>query len=894
MPDWFDRRFAPGIPTRPPTLASLLRGVVPEASAAIRRAQAVVPGVPNTLRPNDDDVAAAVASGDPLPEVEFGLHIVGRDDVWRVARVSITEAISEYYEIDLELVASASLAEPPPTLFAGATLTLSRRLGARRSFHGYVRRVEDRGYDAQQHVVRVVLVPELWSLTRRTDSRIFQNMDVLAIVRQVLRDADLYRDRLRVEAPATLRVREQCVQYQETDYSFIRRLLAEEGVAFFFDDSSEHQVLVLVADTRHLRSPSGGCPRVPYASDAVAASVETVRRLAVVQQGGPDGVLLIDYDHTSPDSQDFTRGSFPRPFGTRWIVYEHPAEVAVRDSSGGASRHYPNRLAEIHMEETYTGRHKLAVTANATLLCAGTEFELFDTPSGAYDKRWLVTRVRHEGRAPEVLRGGAQRAAANREDRYHCEAELYDAHRAWRPPRVTPRPRIHGAQTAVVVGPEGEEIYTDDLGRIKVSFHWDYRSNRDEHSSCWVRVAQMWAGGQWGTQFVPRVGMEVVVSFLDGNPDRPLVTGCVNNATHVPSFSMPNEKTRSGFRTLSSPGGGGFNELSFSDVRDAEQVYLHAQRDHDEVVLRNHTALVGVDEHTRVGHDQRIEVGNDRTEIVGGDRTERVAGEQVERIGGSSEARIEGDHTVRVMGTQYTTSLDAHGLVRRDAYRDVLGSDHCKVQGASRLFVKGDASTRMEGNCTTVVGKHDAPRTYVVHAEGRAVIQSSELTEISSEKELVLRVGATRIRITEERIELTGKSGITLRSGSTVVELTPEQARVRSPGKAIVSASEVDIVTDGAQVKLTDEVKIKGTKVKLNPPSSGGETDAAPKPPKPTRLALKDQEGRPLANQRFVIRLADGAEVAGVLDHEGKAEVEVEGGGAAKVFFPDVSETRSV
>ena len=567
-------------------------------------------------------------------------------------------------------------------------------------------------------------------------------------------------------------------------------------------------------------------------------------------------------------------------------AYHHRGEYEKPEVTGARAQ----TTLEQHRRKFIEG----AGTSSSRRLYPGARFRLVSDSGSLLAGEYTVTRVEHEGRTPELVKvlsqiegteGDTQQSYANR-------FECVPAKVPFRPKR--PKPVLRQVvESATVVGPAGEEIYTDELGRIKVQFHWDLEGARNENSSCWIRVAHAWSGAGWGTQFIPRIGMEVLVTFLNGDQDCPVVTGCVYNGTHPPPFAVPGDKTRSGLRTQSSLGGDGFNELSFEDLKNAEQIYMHAQRDHDEVIERNHTARVGVDETKDVGHDQRLQVGNDRTEIVGGTRRERVALDQIEHIGGNSEETIEQDQTVRVTGAQYTVSLDAHRTVNRNATRVVGGNDRCEVTGMANTLVKDDLTTRVNGNCTTVVGKHDAKRTYIVHAEGRAIVQSSDLTEIASEKELILRVGATRMRITEERIELTGKSGLTVRSGNTVIEVTPEKARIRSKGKAIVSAESINILTDGAQVKLSDDVKITGSSVKLNPPKTDSEKDDDPKPPKPTKLDLKDQDGRPLANQRFVIHMDDGSEIAGVLDHEGRCELEIEGGGEAKVTFPEVSDVKS-
>jgi len=943
--------------------------------------------------------ALANEPGDALFNFEAGTAF---DRSFTVVSVRGHEAISKLFRFEVTVLLDADEDPSGELLQKPARMTFRSGDEAVRTVRGIVGAIEPtsaRLFDGRR-AWRFKLVPRMWLLKHRVTSRIFQDLSVPEIISTVLEGVGLAGN---WKLLRTYPVRNYCVQYQESDYAFVKRLLAEEGIFYYFDQPGDLADALtggsLVGAATNLANSAlsgdvssalgslaaftGVSETVVFADDplsyavisdgtaapsvsvdlsvgldglsaSASASLASARALTVrdhvtqspsdddVFRAGvrhavkPERTLLRDYDFHRPllelRSSAALKGTLGVSVGgltveadlggsvgdavggavgalggaaagdlagavtntlanavglggTELRTYHHRSEYEAPEVSKGRAR----TVLEQHRRKSITGTG----TSSSRRLFPGARFRLESDSGSLLAGEYTLTAVEHEGHVPELSQqlaavegteGVTQQSYANR-------FECVPAKVAFRPKR--PKPVLRQViESATVVGPAGEEIYTDSLGRIKVQFHWDLDGARNEQSSCWMRVLHSWGGAGWGTQFIPRIGMEVMVSFVYGDQDAPLVIGSVYNGTHPFPFNVPGDKTRSGIRTQSSLGGEGFNELSFEDAKNAEQVYLHAQRDLDEVVERDHTLRVGRDETMAIGRHQSLHVGGDQSERIDGSHRARIGVDHSARVDGNRETSVGQDETLRVEGNRYTVSTNDDQMVTENLTTRVGGRERREVVGTGDLVVKDDLTTRVNGNCTTVVGKHDAKRTYVVHAEGRAVLQSSDLTEIASEKELILRVGASRIRITEERIEFSGKAGLTLRSGNTVVQVTPEKARVRSKGKVVVSADSVNILTDGAQVKLSDEVKITGSKVKLNPPKTDTEKDDEPKPPEVTKIDLKDQEGRPLANQRFVIHLGDGSEIAGVLDHEGRSELEIEGSDA-KITFPEVSEVKS-
>lgn len=496
----------------------------------------------------------------------------------------------------------------------------------------------------------------------------------------------------------------------------------------------------------------------------------------------------------------------------------------------------------------------------------GHAFLLEDHPIAAANVPWVVTGVRHRGR-------GTPPSAGQPYVIYENTFEVVPHTVAYLPKRPKRR-RSLSSLTATVVGPPGEEIHTDDLGQIKVHFHWDREGGRDEHSSCWIRTVQTWGGVGWGTQFIPRVGMEVLVSFEGGDPDKPIVSGCVYNATHPPSFALPKQKTRSGIKTSSTPGNRGSNELSFEDAAGGEQIYVHAQRDLDEVVERNHTVTVRGDEALDVVGNRVDEVeGNVREKVTGkkethvlGDASDEVSGNRIALVSGNEDQRVSGDYALR--------------LERREE-RDV-------AKNANHRYAD-DLTVKVSGCKTVVVGKHDAKRSLLLHAEGTATLSSTDVTEIVAEKELVLRCGKSMLRITPEKIEIVS-GAFSGDGGGSTLSMDDNGMILAAKKEARVLSDKLVVVSEGASMSMGQEIKLDGKKILMNSPDKAEDPPPA-EPAKTSKIELTDQDGRPLAHERYLLVLEDGTERSGVLDKDGKAEIQVEQSG--KIYFPDMSKVEA-
>ncbi|MBD1555245.1 type VI secretion system tip protein VgrG, partial [Pseudomonas typographi] len=440
----------------------------------------------------------------------------------------------------------------------------------------------------------LTLAPTLAYLAYRSNQRIFQQRSVPQIVAQVLSEHGIlatthHRFQL---GPTAYPQREYCVQYGETDLHFVQRLCEEEGIHYHFQHSPGGHMLVF----SDALEPLPRLAPLPYHPDT-----GQVTEQPVIKHFGAG--LHPHTRHTARRDYDFQRpgvameaeyhGDHPadRTLQPQWEDYAYPGRFTERDRG--------KLLAKRALERHRQGGEQANGNSDAALLASGHYLELAEHPVKAWNQQWLLTEVHHEGKQPQVLEESTPdgtAAAGGFQQGYRNRFRAIPRGTPYRPPLAHPKPRLLGSQTATVTGPEGEEIHCDRYGRVKVQFHWDRDGQGDDKTSCWVRVASAWAGDRYGAIALPRVGMEVLVSFLEGDPDQPLVAGCLYHAAHEPPYDLPANKTRSVFKTLSSPGGEGYNELRVEDRAGAEQLYIHAQRDWAQNIEH--------DQHIRVGHER--------------------------------------------------------------------------------------------------------------------------------------------------------------------------------------------------------------------------------------------------------------------------------------------------
>ncbi|MFM7203010.1 MAG: type VI secretion system tip protein TssI/VgrG [Myxococcota bacterium] len=490
--------------------------------------------------------------------------------------------------------------EPEEYLGQAALLTLNG-LSTPRLVHGMIERFELLLIGRRFTHYRAVLVPSIAPLQLRQQSRIFQQLSTPDIVQKVLKEAGIPGDGIELLLEGQYPARDYCVQYQESDLRFISRLLEEEGIFYYFRHEPDRDVMVLGDDPQSL----GGleAPSVVTFRDESRSTALQEEHLFLLQSSArlrAGTFSLKDYKFVQPNLD--LNATHSGELSPELEVYTWPGEYV--DPALG------QRLARVRAEEALAQRHQLRAVGTCRFLQPGHVFTVIYHPRADFNRPYLPLHLHHEAEQPGVLEeeeGTEQRL----QTRYRCQLRLISAETVFRPPRVTPRPVIPGVQSAFVVGPGGEEIYTDAHGRVKVQFHWDRQGKRNEQSSCWIRVSHPWAGAGFGAVFLPRVGQEVLVQFLEGDPDRPVLVGRVFNGATPHPYALPSDKTISTLKTRSSPGGKGFNELRFEDKSGKEEVFLHAQRDFNELIRANHARQVGGHSDTTVKKHIRLRSTSD-------------------------------------------------------------------------------------------------------------------------------------------------------------------------------------------------------------------------------------------------------------------------------------------
>ena len=747
------------------------------------------------------------------------------------------EAISRPFSFEIVVAASAAVddgAIEADLLGAPACLLMRAGTSAPRFVRGVVAAVTAQSAaPGQRAVYRLRIVPNLWLLKKRTTSRIFQDLTVPAIVAAVLDESGV---KYALRLLGTYRRRTYCVQYRETDFAFVERLLAEEGIFYTFDHGGAEAATEITAlsDTARLYPTIAGEPKLAYRPHAGAAGMAIgehhVQRFELRRSLRSTSALRRGYDFRRPSFDLLAEAKIAASTAgepKRGEVYEHheeDEEPNIRPDTVAAE-------LEQHRADMVVGEG----TSGCRRVVPGTRFVLGDHDIGRLDREYVVTEVKHQGCAPGLVKAGV----AVYENTFKCAPSTVVAR-----PRRPARSVQQVTETAVVVGPQGQEIHTDEHGRVKVQFHWDREGKHNENSSCWIRVAQTWAGSGWGFQFIPRVGMEVVVSFLGGDTDRPLVTGCLYNGLNNVPFPLPGNKTRSGLVTRSTPDGRAGNELWFEDAKGKEQIFLHGERDFLENVVRDHEGSVGRDQRERVTRHSVEEVGGNRTVDVGGTLREGVRGNRVSRCDG-------------------------------DSFETISGRLSQTIGGSAGIVIEGDRTVHVTGNSDSIVGQPGKEHFNNLFVHGDHILGASDAIKLRADKSIVLQCGESVLEIGPDGIRLRGK--IIDLTGSESASMTEAGPALRLGKEGELVAETLRLFSSEASLILDKEAKLKGKQVKLNcddEQPSGKDADKLVIEKKPFKLKLSDAEYGVYAGKTYHL-LVDGATFEGTTDGDGVVDKQI-------------------
>jgi type VI secretion system secreted protein VgrG len=795
-------------------------------------------------------LSVQVDSGDPLDVREF----------------SVRERISSLFEIDLVALSPDADLDFDAVVGRRASFRVLGELGAEapvRLWTGICKHlqqiaVEDTGLTTYE----LTIVPALWLATQRRNHRMFQQMSELEIARALLEEWGTTPD-LRISG--RYKKREYRVQYGESDFAFVSRMLEQAGISFFFEQGETETRLVL-SDAPEAAAPR---PPIPFRDRPTVADREHVTDLRVGQQVRPGRYTLRDHDTRLPPSYPLVATAEAPGAGLEarlerfhyapgaFLFGTDLGEDTPHADDRGKSRTDENEgraLAQKRLQAKRGSARTCTFATNALDLAPGVVLSVLDHPRAdlGAGKRLFVVESALSG-------------TVSREWTHRCEARPADL--PFRPPLSTPRPKVSGVESATVVGPPGEEIHTDELGRVRVHFHWDRESAMDHRSSCWIPVSQPWGGSGYGGSNLPRVGQEVLIDFLGGDPDRPVIVGRLYTGLQKTPYKLPDNKTQSGWKSSSSPQTGGYNEIMFEDAAGRELVRMQAERDlhklvkNDENVTigNNRTKLVKNDDAFTVGNnrvkvvqndedvtignnrtkrvqvDDALTVGNDRTKVVqrdervsiGNNRTKAVENDETVTIGNDHTRTVENDETVTI-GNDHTRSVAKNEIlsIGQDLLKTVMANAR-EVTGMSRSVVVGVSQSTQVGMIhSTTVGESFVVR---VSPPGEAMSLGSVTRTLLKQNYVEVGTdGGATVTWDDRTVVITSGTGVTVTvSDTTNLDLDPPppdaKKIVLDTGAGAKIALEGGKITmtaaEGIEIEAKDgDTLIKGSpKVKINP-----------------------------------------------------------------------------
>jgi type VI secretion system secreted protein VgrG len=687
------------------------------------------------------------------------------DDVLLLRRFSGVEGMSRLFHFDLDLLSHNGSINPQDIVGDNISICIQPEGEPQRFFNGFVKSFQYLGLERRGlYAYKAEVVPWFWFLSKRTDCRVYQNQTVQEIVESIFNELGFsdYVFALVEQHPKL----EYCVQYNESDLDFISRLLEHEGIYYFIEHQPDKNILHLSDDASHYSDLE---PEVLEHSSGMRQTYQ-IRLWQHLYQYCSGAYAQTDFDfekfnqslltETSTTLRLKNNSSFPR--------FEFPG--CYRENELGRA------LTKLRMQQEEMNYERVSAASNIHMLEVGKKFILkSDENEADHNKMYVITEIHHNAYDPSYMESESD------DPPYTNQFVCLPSSTTFRPACVTPKPRIDGVQTAVVVGKAGDEIYTDKYGRIKLQFHWDRYGAKDETSSCWVRVATQWAGNKWGSVTIPRVGQEVVVTFVNGDPDQPLVIGSVYNSAHMPPYPLPDNKSMMGMKSRSSKGGDGgtYNELVIDDKKDSEEFRINAQKnynmkvgkDSSTHVLNNHTGKIDGNSDTTVqGNTTHKTQGNDSF-TVSGNRSATVGGNQDSTIGGNATETVAGDQTNSIGGNTSTT---------------VGGNDSVSISSNQEYVVGASQSISVGANQGINVGANQT-----IQVGGK-----QEISAMAQEVSIMTSANMSALQISQ-----TGQTGINLSVGAASISMTPASITL-SVGPSSITISMATVMVAGPIVKL--------------------------------------------------------------------------------------------
>ncbi|HSC69463.1 MAG TPA: type VI secretion system tip protein TssI/VgrG [Cellvibrio sp.] len=690
-------------------------------------------------------------------------------DVFLLRKLQATEAFSQLFSIDVDLLSYDGNIRAENIVGTHIATFIGTNSLQPRPLNGFVKSFAYTGLEKRGlYGYKAELVPWLWFLDKRTNCRIFQNQTLQQIIEAVFGElgfSDFNFSLIETHLPF-----EYCVQYQESDFHFISRMLEQEGLFYFFEHKADKHIL--------------------HIADNSAAFVFLDEKVIEHSSGSRTKDFINAWQHRFQYcSGAFAQTDYNFENANLSLLTETPTSIKLSNNSALERFEFPGNYTEsqrgqnltrIRMQQEEAGYQAVSAASDLHLLEVGKKFKLRSDEAAADDKKnFVVAEIRHEAFEGSYL-DESNKAEAGGESRYQNYFVCIPEEVTYRPPLRTTKPRIDGVQTAMVVGKPGDEIYTDKYGRIKLQFYWDRYGKKNETSSCWVRVATLWAGTKWGTLNIPRVGQEVVVTFVNGDPDQPLVIGSVYNSTHMPPVGLPEGKNYAGMKSRSvKAGAGSFNEFSLDDSNGSEQVKLHAQKDYNTTV------------------------GNNLTSSVTADASYNVDGNSSSTIGGNSSLAVQGNESASVQGNQdYSVQGNRSGTVAGNLTENTSGKAEASVGASDSRNVGTNQDITIGANQTLTVG---ANQTISVSANQETTVSGNQSIGVTGKQDisaLAQNVSiSTSAKTSATTVSIDGSASISLSVGGANITLDPASITL-SMGASSVKIDAMGVTVVGPMVKL--------------------------------------------------------------------------------------------
>jgi type VI secretion system secreted protein VgrG len=708
-------------------------------------------------------------------------------DVLLLRGFSGQEAISRLFTLELDLLSTDPDIKFEDIIGKRASIRVTLGKDKERYFNGFITRFMQTGSDRGLANYRATMVPWLWFLSRTADCRIFQNKSVPDIIQQIFKELGFHDVKTAFNKKEKYEPDDYCVQYRETDFNFVSRLMEQYGIFYFFKHEQDKHTLIMADDP----SACQPCPEQPAAkwepqgSAALAEDVITSLQCERTFRCGKYAVTDYNFETPSTSLLAETKTTIQVGGNGKYEIYDYPGEY-LKKAEG-------ERLAKVRMEEEEAQHCVVSGSSSCRAFCSGYRFDLKEYIRQDMNTAYLLTSVQHSASVGSTYTTGG----AGEED-YSNSFTCIPHKVPFRPPQITPKPMVQGPQTAVVVGPKGEEIYTDKYGRVKVQFHWDREGKKDEKSSCWIRVAQNWAGKQWGVVFNPRIGQEVIVEFLEGDPDQPIITGRVYNAEQMPPYALPADQTKSTIKSNSSKGRSGSNELRFEDKTGGEEIYIHGQKDWTIAIENDKNQNVGHDETLSVTNNRTKAVGVDQSETIGSNKTIKVGSNHTETIGANMMLTVAGNQTETVVGNQTETVKMASAETIALAKALSIGAAYqISVGAAMNETVAGAKAEEIGGAKTVVVGALSSEKI----GANKSVDAGGSITEKANKD-----------------VGITGDNNVTASAGKNMTLNAGDQITIKTGSASITMKSNGDITINGNNISIkgSGTITMKGQKIVEN------------------------------------------------------------------------------